>query len=330
MLAFSEHFKMLFLSNNSMSFAIKITVFVLFISSITINAQEQPRQQKIEDLRTLTAKIEQLQKQMEQVQAHQETIRNEVLSPSAEDKAEAERVGAEAFRLFPDKIIDDLTDDSDGASIYNFAQIAPLFVAPQIEYKRNSLEFTKNEKENFGLIVNLGEMPIENIDDQSLEVAALAQYQPPELKDAKSDYVSSKLTFGNKVVVAVGNTYLARVIRYGSGDAIFALKIHRRDSDESIILFLKQIKTFEPPQLKNDVSVMPVRQAKQSAAVDYETAQKVQNALLQKGFYSVTVDATTVPMTLRGTSPKGKLAEIIQLAQEANGGRPIRNELIEK
>ncbi len=52
--------------------------------------------------------------------------------------------------------------------------------------------------------------------------------------------------------------------------------------------------------------------------------------MLQKGFYDVRVDISTTPIILRGTVPKGKLAEAVQAAQEANGGKPIRNEMTEQ
>lgn len=49
----------------------------------------------------------------------------------------------------------------------------------------------------------------------------------------------------------------------------------------------------------------------------------------KKGFNDITVDVTTTPATIRGTYPKGKLAEVIQTAQLANGGKPVKNEAVE-
>lgn len=56
----------------------------------------------------------------------------------------------------------------------------------------------------------------------------------------------------------------------------------------------------------------------------------IENALKQKGFNNVTVDVTTTPATLRGTYPKGRLAEVIQTAQSANEMKPLQNQMSEE
>ncbi|HEY0428196.1 MAG TPA: hypothetical protein VGC76_10480 [Pyrinomonadaceae bacterium] len=73
----------------------------------------------------------------------------------------------------------------------------------------------------------------------------------------------------------------------------------------------------------------PIVKTNETAAVDTGTKQKIESALKAKGFTDVEVDTTTTPATLRGTVPKGKLAEAVQTAQEA-GGKPVKNELKEK
>ena len=42
--------------------------------------------------------------------------------------------------------------------------------------------------------------------------------------------------------------------------------------------------------------------------------EKILSNLRAKGFNDVTVDISTMPITLRGTVPKGKMAEAIQAA----------------
>lgn len=72
--------------------------------------------------------------------------------------------------------------------------------------------------------------------------------------------------------------------------------------------------------------VRPTESAKTEPMMD----SKIQDALKAKGFTDVTVDTTTTPATLRGTYAKGKLAEVMQVAMEANGGKPVKNEASEK
>lgn len=74
----------------------------------------------------------------------------------------------------------------------------------------------------------------------------------------------------------------------------------------------------------------PVPKTTESAATDPNLKSKIETALKGKGFNEVTVDVSTTPATLRGTVAKGKLAEVVQTAQEANGGKPVKNEVQEK
>ena len=74
----------------------------------------------------------------------------------------------------------------------------------------------------------------------------------------------------------------------------------------------------------------PVAKTSETAAVDNTLKTKTEDALKKKGFTDVTVDTSTTPSaTLRGTVPKGKLAEAVQTAQEA-AGKPFINQLTEK
>ena len=65
------------------------------------------------------------------------------------------------------------------------------------------------------------------------------------------------------------------------------------------------------------------------AAATSADQKKIEDALKAKGFTDVKVDTTTTPATIRGTVPKGKLAEAVKVAQEA-AGKPVKNEVTEK
>lgn len=67
-----------------------------------------------------------------------------------------------------------------------------------------------------------------------------------------------------------------------------------------------------------------------AANTDPALKTAIESELRKKGFNNITVDVTTTPATLRGTYPKGKLAEVIQTAQVANGGKPVKNEATEE
>ena len=64
-------------------------------------------------------------------------------------------------------------------------------------------------------------------------------------------------------------------------------------------------------------------------ATDSVAAAAVSDAMKKAGLNDVTVSATTVEVTLRGTVPKGKLGEAVRVANET-GKRKVNNELTEK
>ncbi len=76
----------------------------------------------------------------------------------------------------------------------------------------------------------------------------------------------------------------------------------------------------------NTMNANAVVKPTESAKTDPMMDNKIQDALKAKGFMDVTVDTSTTPATLRGTYPKDKLAEVMQVAMEANGGKPVKNE----
>ena len=73
----------------------------------------------------------------------------------------------------------------------------------------------------------------------------------------------------------------------------------------------------------------PLPQTSATAATDTTLKTKTETALKAKGFNDVTVDISTTPATLRGSVAKGKMAEAVQVAQEA-AGKPFTNQLTEK
>lgn len=78
------------------------------------------------------------------------------------------------------------------------------------------------------------------------------------------------------------------------------------------------------------VAPTPVAKTSEAATTDPNLKGKIEAALKAKGFNDVTVDVSTTPVTLRGTCPKDKLTEVVQVAQEANGGKPVKNDVAAK
>ncbi len=60
-----------------------------------------------------------------------------------------------------------------------------------------------------------------------------------------------------------------------------------------------------------------------------ELKLKIESGFKEKGFDKITVDMATTPMTIRGQSPIGSLAEVMEIAMAFNGGKPVKNEVSE-
>lgn len=80
-------------------------------------------------------------------------------------------------------------------------------------------------------------------------------------------------------------------------------------------------------EVKNDLKVKPAPTP--APVADDATKKAVEDALKKKGLNDVTVEATTTEVTIRGTVPKGKLAEAMQTATET-AKRKVNNQVTEK
>lgn len=82
--------------------------------------------------------------------------------------------------------------------------------------------------------------------------------------------------------------------------------------------------------VKSVTNNLTVKPAPTPAPVaDAATKTAVEEALKKKGLTDVTVEATTTEVTLRGTVPKGKMAEVMQTATET-AKRKVNNQVTEK
>jgi hypothetical protein len=77
----------------------------------------------------------------------------------------------------------------------------------------------------------------------------------------------------------------------------------------------------------NNITVKPAPTPIPATASNADKT-KIEDALKKAGFTTVTVDTTTTPATIRGTVAKGKMADVVKVAQEA-AGKPVKNEVTE-
>jgi hypothetical protein len=304
--------------------ALNFLIVILFFG-FAVNAQDLTRVQKLQKIDELNRQIKSLEK--------------DVLSPDAKDFKQAQAENLNVFRLMPrEKYAGKLTIRGGGA-YYSFAQkTAEYGNGSDVELSQNYLS-VGFAGADYGFIFDLGDVPLLSVSRETTAANFLAEYKPPtseaeiriEQRRAR-EYNANGILYKNRVPAVVGHAYLLRSLNFDRSDILGAFKVYRKDTDGSLIIFWKNIADYGAPQIdRNQAAVVnspPVSEAK-TETIDYETLNSVQNAFVQKGFFNVSVEATDSTVTLRGTVPKGKLAEAVRTAQEI-GKKKVINELTEQ
>jgi hypothetical protein len=306
-----------------MRYAFKIFLFVLFLASI-INAQDLSREQKLK-------KIEELNNQIK-------TLERDVILPSAKDLEQAQKQGFNVFRIMPREIYDGDLTIRGGAAYYSFTKKEHSYNSiPQIELSQKSLS-VGFAGADYGFIANLGEISLAGVSKETLEVNFLANYKPPtnepevRLEKLKTrDYNVDGIIYKRNLPAIVGHAYVLRAISFDDADILVAFRIHRKDTDGSLIIFWKLLETFEIPHLERNETTINVPQVSPNevGVLDYVMTQALQSAFEQKGFKDISAEATTTEVTLRGTVPKGKMVEAVRITHET-AKRKIKNQLTEQ
>lgn len=291
-------------------------LFVFLFFNLFFNSFAQTREAALEKFRELK----------KQAQSLEVTI----LAPDKRDIEAAALENVKVFRILPPDTYDvGILTVRGGGAYYSFVNQSHDYNAiPQISLERNKLSVGFYGA-NYGFLTQLGETPLAKIGVEDRRINFLSTYQPPSNEaKARIEQVRTRgiaiddVSYQSIVPVESGQTYAARIISYDEADVLVIFKVYRQDTDGSVIIFWKLLKEFEKPSLALSPKVIPTQKT-------IEMRDKILALLAEKDFNEVTVDISTSPLTLRGTVPKGKLAEVISLIQNAIG-KTVRNELTEK
>ncbi|MBA2620856.1 MAG: BON domain-containing protein [Acidobacteria bacterium] len=302
------------------------SLLVVLFFGLNVNAQELTRAQKLQ-------KIDELNKQIK-------LLEKDFIAPDAQDFKQAQTESFNIFRILPREKNDGrMTTLGGGGAYYSFARkTAKYGNGSDIELSQNYLS-VGFAGVNYGFIYDLGDLPLPSVSRETTEANFLANYRPPtdepeirnEQRKARG-YGANGILYKDRVPSVAGHTYLLRSINFGTSDILVAFKVHRKDTDGSLIIFWKNILTFDTPQIERNQAIVtdsPQSSEAKAETIDYETLNSVQNALVQIGLFNVSVEATNKEVTLRGNIPKGKMAEAVRTAQEI-AKRKVVNHLTEQ
>ncbi len=223
-------------------------IAVLSLTLSTINfAQDISREQKFRQIKEFNAQINKLAE--------------ELLLPDADDFKNAEAQGLKAFRLMPREVFSrPITVPQEGGACYSFTTGSHDYQKiAQIMLEQNYLS-TGFAGANYGLMVDLGNISLADIGPGIPEVDFLLKYKAPtNILDARTeqrkrgDYKVGDFTLRSHLPSVVSHSYLLRAIDFGNADIFVALKVIRKDTDGSLIIYWKQIADFGKPSLDPNI-----------------------------------------------------------------------------
>ena len=190
-------------------------------------------------------------------------LEEKFLAPSAEDRvAFAEflkQPNTGIIRLLPREVYDNsksLTVRGGGA-YYSFVRLTHEYgYGSDIELSSGFLS-VGFAGADYGMLTKLGEVPLEQITMEHPGVLFMAAYEAPrEEPRARLEYrrfaTGATIDDGlyqSRVPADVGTTYLLRSIDYGNSDVLITFRVVKKDSDGSVIIVWKLLKTYPKPEL---------------------------------------------------------------------------------
>jgi hypothetical protein len=111
---------------------------------------------------------------------------------------------------------------------------------------------------DYGMLLNLGDISLDQVTPDLPAARALLDYTPPPKEpEVRAEYQKlwqglelGGFAFKSRLPAKVANTYLLRSISIDRSDIVVAFRVVRKDTDGSIILVSKVLKTFPKPTME--------------------------------------------------------------------------------
>ena len=233
---------------------VAITTFslTLLLTYLSVAAQTQSRDDVIKEIEAKRAELAVLEKK---VLAVSDTDREEFA-------AFLNQPQTGIIRLLPREMYDGNTKRGlairGGGAYYSF-------VLKTHEYGRGSdISLEQGQLSvgfagaDYGMLLNLGDVSLDQVASDHAATRALLDYRPP-IKEAEVRAEHRKLwqgieltgfNFKSRLTAKVSNTYLLRSISIDDSDIAVAFRVVRKDTDGSLILIYKVLKTFPKPTME--------------------------------------------------------------------------------
>ncbi len=202
------------------------------------------------------AEIESLREQI--------TAKEAVLLSTSKEDREAHsdflsQPGTGLVRLLPREKWDGKLSLRGGGAYYSFTRLKHEYgYGSDVQLEQNwfSVGFAGA---SFGFMVDLGDVPLENVSAETEAVQFMASYKPPSAEpDARAGYrqfafgeghAAGSWAYKSRLPAVAGKTYALRSIDYGHSDVLVAFRALRKDPDGSFVLLWKLLAKYPEPVL---------------------------------------------------------------------------------
>lgn len=196
-------------------------------------------------------------------------LKEGLLAPSLQDRLEHDEFLKQSktglIRLLPREVYDSQTyktpvqiEIRGGGAYFSFFHRAHEYgYGSDLELDHNnfSVGFAGAD---YGMIVNLGDVPIDQISENDPQLVFISNYEPrtiesearAEARNFRTGVTVDDVTYRSRVAAKSQSTYLVRSISFRTSDIVAAFRVVRFDNDGSAIIAWKLLKTFSTPQLK--------------------------------------------------------------------------------
>jgi hypothetical protein len=240
-----------------MKFLSTAALFVVTLSSLStcVFAQSPSREQILKEIQAKRTDLQRLEKQY--------------LSVSDEDRAPYADFLAQPdtglIRLLPREIYDSETyrrtlkglTIRGGGAYYSFTRLTHEYgYGSDIELSSGYLSVGFAGLD-YGMLLKLGDVPLEDISLESLGMQFISTYSPPstepevrqEQRRFSTGATVNEVVYRNRLPVETKTTFLLRSISYDRTDVLVAFRVIKEDTDGSVIVLWKLLKKYPAPAL---------------------------------------------------------------------------------
>ena len=222
----------------------------LMLSSLTVFAQTKLREDLLKEIAAKRAELSKLEKAF--------------LSASEDDRAAyadfLRQPDTGLIRLLPRETYDNKTEGLSlrgGGAYYSFKQRTNEYVNSTDIGLEQGILISGFAGANYGMLVSLGDVPLETITWETPAVRVLGQHAPAEdepharieQRRASEGATIDGVSFRGRQPLRLNSVYVVRSVNYHTSDILVAFKVVRIDDDDSAIILYKVLKKYPTPIL---------------------------------------------------------------------------------